>query len=69
MGADDKIENKVNELKGRGKEAAGALANDEELRQEGKADQAESAFDKATEAVKNAAGDVADAAKKIVGRD
>lgn len=68
MGADDKIQNKVDEVVGRGKEAAGALTNDEDLRQEGKADQAESAFDKATEAAKDAVSNVAEAAKKIVGK-
>jgi uncharacterized protein YjbJ (UPF0337 family) len=68
MGTQDKVNNKVEDLVGRGKEAAGAVTNDEELRQEGRADQAQSAVHQAAETVKDAAGDVAAAAKKIVGK-
>lgn len=39
MGADDKFENKAQDIAGRGKEAAGAAMNDDELKSEGKADQ------------------------------
>lgn len=40
MGIQDDAKNKAEELKGRGKEAAGSLTDDEELKQEGKGDQA-----------------------------
>lgn len=39
MGTSDRIGNKAQDLAGRGKEAAGAATNDEELKSEGKADQ------------------------------
>ena len=49
---------KTDEIKGRVKEAAGAIADDEKLRQEGKADQAKGkvkeAIDKAAQKTKDA---------------
>lgn len=49
---------KADEIKGRVKEAAGALADDDQLRREGKVDQAagkvKQAAEKAVDAVKNA---------------
>ena len=54
MGADD--------IKGRVKEAAGDLTNDDDLKREGKVDQA-------TSKVKEKVGDVADAVKDIVGKN
>jgi uncharacterized protein YjbJ (UPF0337 family) len=53
---------KMDDLKGRVKEAAGDLTNDDELKREGKVDQA-------TSAVKDKVGDVADKVKDIVGKD
>ncbi len=40
MALDDDLKNKAEDLKGRGKEAAGSLTGDEDLKNEGKADQA-----------------------------
>lgn len=59
MGVDDRIENKTDEVVGRGKEAAGAAMGDESLKAEGRADQTkarikdkvEDAKDKVQEAV------------------
>jgi uncharacterized protein YjbJ (UPF0337 family) len=64
MGFDDKTENKAEDLKGRAKEAAGAVAGDDELKSEGRADQAESSVKQAGEHVKDAIDDVEDAVKK-----
>jgi uncharacterized protein YjbJ (UPF0337 family) len=64
MGLGDKIENKTDDLKGKGKEAAGALTDDNELRSEGKTDQSKASVKDAGEKVKDAAGDVKDAFKK-----
>jgi uncharacterized protein YjbJ (UPF0337 family) len=64
MGFDDKVENKGEELKGRAKEAAGAVTDDDELRAEGQADQTESNIKQAGEKVKDAAEDVKDAFKR-----
>ena len=47
MGLGDKISNKAEDLKGQGKEAAGTATGDDELRAEGKGDQA-SASDRAS---------------------
>ena len=47
MGFDDKVDNKGEELKGRAKEAAGAVTGDDELKNEGRADQAESSVKQA----------------------
>ena len=64
MGFDDKVENKVDDLKGKGKEAAGAVTDDDELRAEGKADQSKASVKDAGEKVKDAVDDVKDAFKK-----
>ena len=64
MGFDDKAENKGEELKGRAKEAAGAVTGDDSLKREGRADQTESSVKQAGEKVKDAAGDLKDAVKK-----
>jgi uncharacterized protein YjbJ (UPF0337 family) len=53
---------KMEDLKGRAKEAAGDLTNDDDLKREGKVDQASSK-------VKEAVGDVADKVKDAVNRD
>lgn len=39
MGLNDRIENKKDDLTGRGKEAVGAATDDDSLKNEGKADQ------------------------------
>ena len=64
MGFDDKVDNKTEDLKGRAKEAAGSVTGDDELKSEGRADQAESSVKQAGEKAKDAVGDVKDAFKK-----
>jgi len=54
MGLDDKIDNKAEELKGKVKEGAGRLTDDEQLENEGKGDQAVSDLKQAGEKVKDA---------------
>ncbi|NDK92216.1 CsbD family protein [Gordonia desulfuricans] len=60
MGLDDKISNKVEDAKGKAKEAGGELTGDEDLKNEGKADQVSSAVKKGVEDVKDAANKVKD---------
>ena len=55
---------KTDEVKGRIKEAAGALTGNDKLREEGKADQA---VGKAEQAVENVADSVKQAVKKVSG--
>jgi uncharacterized protein YjbJ (UPF0337 family) len=52
----------VDEVKGRAKEAAGAVTDDKDLKREGKADQAKSS-------VKDAVDKAADTAKSLFGRN
>ena len=52
----------LDDAKGRIKEAAGDLTDDDELKREGKVDQA-------TAAVKEKVGEVADKVKGLVGKD
>ena len=52
----------IDDVKGRVKEAAGDLTNDEKLQREGKVDQA-------TATVKEKVGEVADKVKGLVGKD
>ncbi len=52
----------IDEAKGRAKEAAGDLTNDDELKREGK-------VDRATSSVKDKVGDAADKVKDTVGKD
>ncbi|HYF28500.1 MAG TPA: CsbD family protein [Baekduia sp.] len=52
----------MDDAKGRLKEAGGDLTGDEDLKREGKIDQA-------TGTVKDAVGDVADKVKGVVGKD
>ena len=54
MGLGDKIENAMDHLKGKAKEAAGKAKDDESLETEGKADQTVADFKKAGENVKDA---------------
>jgi uncharacterized protein YjbJ (UPF0337 family) len=64
MGFDDKADNKADDLKGRAKEAAGSITGDDDLKNEGRADQAQSSVKQAGEKAKDALGDVKDAFKK-----
>ncbi|MGW4640715.1 CsbD family protein [Sphaerisporangium sp. NPDC004334] len=63
MGADDKISNKAEQLKGKIKQGVGDATDDEELRAEGEADEAKGSLKQAGERVKDAAKDVKDAFK------
>ena len=53
MGMGDKISNKSEELKGKGKEAAGEATGDKELEAEGHADQAKGNVKQAGEKIKD----------------
>ncbi|WP_300682907.1 CsbD family protein [Nocardioides sp.] len=53
MGADDKLENKGQDLKGRAKEALGAATDNDRLKNEGKADQAKASLKDKAESVKD----------------
>ena len=66
MSVGDKFSNKAEELKGRAKEAVGSATDDDDLKNEGKADQASSAVKKGAEKVKDKANEVAE---KITGDD
>ncbi|EME23101.1 CsbD family protein [Rhodococcus triatomae] len=66
MSVGDKFSNKAEELKGRAKEAAGSATDNQDLKDEGKADQASSAAKKGVEKVKDKANKVAE---KITGDD
>jgi uncharacterized protein YjbJ (UPF0337 family) len=64
MGLDDKLDNTKDRVTGRGKEAVGAATDDEQLRAEGRGQQAEADVKDAGEKVKDAARDIRDAAKR-----
>lgn len=57
MGTDKRIDAATDDLSGKAKEAAGKLTNDEQLKHEGRMDQAKGS-------VKDAVEDVKDAARK-----
>lgn len=54
MGLDDKIKNAAEDIKGKAKEAAGKVTDDERLEAEGRGDQAKSDVKQAGEKVKDA---------------
>jgi uncharacterized protein YjbJ (UPF0337 family) len=54
MGLEDKAQNKVEEMRGQAKEAAGRATDDEELEAQGRGDQAKSDIKQAGEKVKDA---------------
>jgi uncharacterized protein YjbJ (UPF0337 family) len=54
MGEDDKIENKKDELWGKGKEAVGDATGDDELKSQGQFDQTKANLKQAGEKVKDA---------------
>lgn len=58
MGLGDKFENKTEELKGKAKEHAGEATDNEDLENEGKADQAKAGVKQAGEHLKDAAKDI-----------
>jgi len=53
MGVDDRIQNKAEDIVGRGKEAVGAATDDDSLRAEGKADQTKAGIKDKIEDVKD----------------
>ena len=53
MGIDDKFENKSDELAGKAKETAGDATGDQDLQNEGKADQVKANLKQAGEKVKD----------------
>lgn len=53
MGLDDKLQNKVEDLTGRGKEAAGAVTGNDSLKAEGEADQKKAGIKDKIEDVKD----------------
>jgi len=64
MGTEDKASNKVQDVKGKVKEAAGKVTGNEDLEAEGKSDQAKSAVKDVGEKVKDAASEVKHAIKR-----
>lgn len=62
MGTRDHMGETFDEMKGRAKEAAGDLTDNNDLKREGKIDQA-------TSEVKEKVGDIADKVKDALGRD
>ncbi len=58
MGASDKIEAGMDKLKGKAKEAAGRMTDDEKLVAEGKIDQAKGEVKSAAEKAKDTAKDI-----------
>ena len=68
MGATDDAQNKAEDLKGRGKEAAGSLTGDDDLKNEGKGDQAQAdAKQKVSDAADAVKDKVDDIKNKITG--
>ena len=54
MSAEDKVSNKIEDLGGKAKEAAGKVTGDDSKKNEGKVDQAKSSLKDAGEKVKDA---------------
>jgi uncharacterized protein YjbJ (UPF0337 family) len=54
MGADDKMDNKLEEVGGKAKEAVGRATDDEELEAQGERDQTKSNLKQAGEKIKDA---------------
>jgi uncharacterized protein YjbJ (UPF0337 family) len=70
MGIQDDAKNKAEELKGRGKEAAGSLTDDQDLKEEGKGDQAVAqGKQKVADAADAVKGKVDDVKDKLTGKD
>ncbi|MFI6869474.1 CsbD family protein [Nocardia sp. NPDC050406] len=68
MSLSDKISNKAEEFGGKAKEAAGDLGGDENLKAEGKADQASAGLKNAVEDIKDGIEDVVDKVKGKLNR-
>jgi uncharacterized protein YjbJ (UPF0337 family) len=63
VGLDDKMQNQVEDAKGKAKEAAGAATGNEEMKAEGRGDQGEAKIDEAKRHAKEAGENVKDAFK------
>jgi uncharacterized protein YjbJ (UPF0337 family) len=63
MGMKDKLANKLQDLRGRGKEAVGSAVGNKDLETDGKVDQTKAGLKDAGEHVKDAASNVTDALK------
>ena len=61
MGTQDKASNKLQDIKGKVKETVGSATGDEDLENEGKADQVKASVKDVGEKVKDAASEVKDA--------
>lgn len=69
MAISDDAQNKAEDLAGRAKEAAGAVAGDDDLKKEGKADQAEADFkQKAADAAEKVKEGVDSVKDKLTGK-
>lgn len=64
MGIEDKASNSFKDTKGKVKETTGNATDNEDLKNEGKADQVEASVKDSVEHLKDAAGNVKDAFKK-----
>lgn len=64
MGLEDKIGNKVQDAKGNAKEHAGRSTGDEDLKNEGRGDQASASAKDGVEKIKDAGKDLKNALKK-----
>jgi len=60
MGLKDRVENRAQDVAGRGKEAAGAAMDDDKLRAEGRTDQVKAGIKDKVEDVKDKVEDVKD---------
>ncbi|UOX90566.1 CsbD family protein [Amycolatopsis sp. FBCC-B4732] len=69
MALGDKIGAKADDLAGKGKEAAGNVTGNDDLRTEGQADQAKAGLKEAVEDVKDAVGNAAAKLRNVVGKD
>ncbi|HEY3754433.1 MAG TPA: CsbD family protein [Pseudonocardiaceae bacterium] len=69
MSIGDRISNKAEELGGKAKEAAGKVNGDNDLSNEGRADQANAGLKGAAGDVKDAVSNLADKAKGAMHRD
>jgi uncharacterized protein YjbJ (UPF0337 family) len=61
MGTQDKASNKLQDVKGKVKETVGKVTGDEDLENEGKADQVKASVKDVGEKVKDAASEIKDA--------
>ena len=69
MSFSDRISNKAKDLGGKAKEAAGDATGDDELRADGRTDQAEAGLKDAADKVKDAVGDAAAKVRDVFKRD